>query len=129
MRCGAIGCLVLVLAFGTAGYLAAGEEGQDNLRYVAGLTRPGMEWPLTLFADTIYSGMREGAMMPFRFLDLVAYPDSYYWDYDTGDYWLATRIRPIVPPVLGALPAMPRTLRDSEQPRLLPESLRPDVMR
>jgi len=129
MRCGAWVCLVLVLTAGSAGSLTAGEGGQENLQYLAGLTRPTMEWPLTLFADTIYSGMREGAMFPFRLMDLGAYPDSYYWDYGTGDYWSATRYRPIVPPPMSALPAMPRKLKDSEQPRLLPDSLRPEVGR
>ena len=129
MRCGALVCLVLILTFASAGPLVAGDEGQDNLQYLAGLTRPTMEWPLTIFADTMYAGMREASMFPFRLLDLGAYPDSYYLDYDTGDLWSASRHRPIVPPLLTALPAMRRKLKDSEQPRLLPEVLQPGATR
>jgi len=129
MKWCAMCCVLLVLTFGSVRSLTALDEGQDNLQYLAGLTRPTMEWPLTLFADTVYAGMREGSMFPFRLIDLVSYPDSYYWDYDTGDFWMPHRHRPIVPPELRALPAMPRTLKDSEQPRLLPDWLRPEVIR
>ena len=120
MTCG----VLLVLALGSVRSLTAGEEGAENLQYLAGLTRPTMEWPLTVFSETMYFGASETAMFPFRLIDLVSYPQTYYWDYDTGDFWSAHRRRPIAIPELRPLPAMARTLKNSEQPHLIPDIIR-----
>jgi hypothetical protein len=121
--------VLLILAFGSVRSLIAEEEGAENLQYVAGLTRPSLEWPLTVFSETMYFGGSQTLMFPFRLADLAVYPQTYYWDYDTGDFWSPHRRRPVAIPELRPLPAMARTLKNSEQPRLLPESIRSEFAR
>ena len=121
--------VLLILAFGSVRSLVAEEEGAENIQYVAGLTRPALEWPLTVFSETIYFGGSQTLMFPFRLADLAVYPDTYYWDYDTGDFWSAHRRRPVAIPELRPLPAMARTLKNSEQPHLVPDILRSEFAR
>jgi hypothetical protein len=116
-------CIVLSLVLGAPRGLPAAEEGQDNLDKFAGIFRPTLELGFDVVADTVFSLGREALIFPFRLLDLAFYPPSYYWNYDTGDFWSATRRRAIVPPEIRELPAMRRTQKAGAPPRLLNDSL------
>jgi hypothetical protein len=120
-------CLLFCLALGLASPLAAQDEGKDNLDAVAGITRPTFEWPLTLVTDTAWAAGRETLIFPFRLLGLGFYPNTYFRDYGTGDFWGKRTLHPTVLPWVHELPAMPRKLKDSEQPHLLDDSLYPDA--
>ena len=120
-------CLVL-----SGGPRAWGDEGGKEFLAIPtdASVKPLIEWPLTVSVGTAGELALEGIIVfPLRVMDFIFFPPSYYWDYGTGDFWLARWRRPIAPPEVRPLPAMPRKFKDSEQPRLLPDSLRPDAPR
>ncbi len=131
MRRVLLACVLAAMVGGWACPLPAGEidEGRGRLDLVTLPLRPAMEWPLTAFGATMFWAGWEGLYLPARIADLVVFPPSYYWDYDTADYWPLRQPLSFQQPAAQALPAMHRRLKDSEQPRLLPESLRPEIQR